>query len=39
LLRDANYAIDEGCTTFAPQFKWLLLRAIAIVRRRDDLKD
>jgi transposase len=39
LLRDANYAIDEGCTTFAPQFKWLLLRAIAIGRRRDDLKD
>ncbi|MBA3811701.1 MAG: IS66 family transposase [Caulobacteraceae bacterium] len=39
LLRDAQYAIDEGDKTFAPAFKALLLRAIAIGRRRDDLKD
>ncbi len=39
LLRDANYAIEEGCTTFAPGFKWLLMRAVAIGRRRAGLKD
>lgn len=39
LLRDATYAMDEGCTGFAPQFKWLLLRAMAIGRRRGDLRD
>jgi transposase len=39
LLRDANYAIEEGCTGFAPEFKWLLLRAISIGRRRPGLKD
>jgi transposase len=39
LLRDANYAIEEGCTGFALEFKWLLLRAISTGRRRPDLKD
>jgi len=39
LLRDTNYAIEEGCTTFAPGFKWLLMRAVAIGRRRAGLKD
>ena len=39
LLRDAQYAIDEGDPVFAPAFKALLLRAIAIGRRREDLKD
>jgi transposase len=39
LLRDANYAIEEGCNGFALAFKWLLLRAISIGRRRPGLKD
>src|ERR1019366_311362 len=39
LLRDAQYAIDEGDTVFAPAFKALLLRAVAIGKRRDSLKD
>jgi transposase len=39
LLRDANYAIEEGCKGFALAFKWLLLRAISIGRRRPGLKD
>lgn len=39
LLRDAQYAIDEGDTVFAPPFKRLLLRAVAIGRRREALKD
>jgi len=39
LLRDSQYAIDEGDTVFAPGFKFLLLRAIAIGQRRADLKD
>jgi transposase len=39
LLRDAQYAIDEGDTGFAPGFKALLLRAVAIGRRREALKD
>jgi transposase len=39
LLRDAQYAIDEGDAAFAPAFKALLLRAIAIGRRRLTLKD
>jgi len=37
LLRDAQYAIDDGDTNFAPGFKALLKRACAIGRRRDDL--
>jgi transposase len=39
LLRDAKYAIEEGDTVFAPGFRWLLLRAVAIGKRRDTLKD
>jgi transposase len=39
LLRDAQYAIDEGDTGFAPDFKRLLLRAVSIGRRREALKD
>jgi transposase len=39
LLRDAQYAIDEGDTAFAPAFKAILLRAVTIGRRRDGLKD
>jgi transposase len=39
LLRDAQYAVDEGDTGFAPGFKRLLQRACAIGRRRDALKD
>lgn len=39
LLRDAQYAIDEGDQSFAPPFKTLLKRAAAIGRRRDGLKD
>ena len=39
LLRDAQYAIEEGDTGFAPGFKALLLRAVAIGRRREALKD
>ena len=39
LLRDAQYAIDAGDKVFAPGFKFLLKRACAIGRRRDDLAD
>jgi transposase len=39
LLRDAQYAIDSGDTSFAPGFKRLLLRAVSIGRRRATLKD
>ena len=39
LLRDAQYAIDAGDQLFAPGFKFLLKRACAIGRRRDDLAD
>jgi transposase len=39
LLRDAKYAIECGDTAFSAQFLWLLLRAIAIGRRRETLKD
>ena len=38
LLRDAKYAIEEGCVVFAPGFRLLLLRAMAIGKRRDRLK-
>ena len=38
-LRDVQYAIDAGDNVFAPVFKRILLRAIAIGRRRPDLKD
>lgn len=36
-LRDCQYAIDAGDTLFAPRMKRLLLRAIAIHRRRHRL--
>ena len=39
LLRDTVYAIECGDTAFSLPFKWLLLRAIAISRRRPGLKD
>ena len=39
ILRDAQYAIDAGDTIFAPGFKFLIKRALAIGRRRDRLKD
>jgi transposase len=39
LLRDAQYAIDCGDAGFSAAFKRLLLRAIAIGRRRDRLRD
>jgi transposase len=39
LLRDAQYVIDWGDNAFGTAFKRLLLRAIAIGRRREDLKD
>jgi transposase len=39
LLRVATYAIECGDTAFSAAFKRLLLRAIAIGRRRDELKD
>jgi transposase len=39
MIRDAQYAIDDGDTVFAPGFKGLLKRACAIGRRRDDLAD
>ncbi len=38
LLRDATYAIEEGDDGFAPGFRFLLLRAVAIGKRRDALK-
>ncbi len=39
LLRDAQYAVDAGDTGFAPGFYKLLQRAVAIGRRRPQLKD
>ena len=39
LLRDATYAIDEGDHRFALGFRFLLLRAVAIGQRRNELKD
>jgi len=39
LLRDAQFAIDCNDTAFAAPLRRLLLRAIAIGRRRDALKD
>jgi transposase len=39
LLRDAKYAADEGDDGFAPDFRFLLLRAVAIGKRGDTLKD
>jgi len=39
LLRDTTYAIEAGDAVFAPTFKRVLLRAIAIGKRREALKD
>src|SRR3954470_12929161 len=39
LLRDTKYAIECGDTAFSAPFRWLLLRAISIGRRREMLKD
>ena len=39
LLRDARYAVECGDIAFSAPFKRLLLRAIAIGRRRNTLKD
>ncbi len=39
LLRDAQYAIDCGDEGFSVALRWLLLRAIAIGRRRNTLRD
>jgi transposase len=39
LLRDAKYAIEAGDTGFTPGFRLLLLRAMAIGKRRETLKD
>ena len=39
LLRDARYAVECGDTAFSAAFQRLLLRAIAIGRRRDALQD
>jgi len=39
LLRDTTFAIEEGDTLFAPGFRLLLLRAVAIGKRRATLKD
>lgn len=39
LLRDAAYAVEEGDQGFALGFRVLLLRAVAIGRRRDTLKN
>ena len=36
---DATYAIECGDTAFSAAFKRLLLRSIAVGRRRDELKD
>ena len=39
LLRDAQYAIDCGDDGFSVAFRRLLLRAVAIARRRDSLRE
>jgi transposase len=39
LLRDAKYAIEDGDTAFSSPFRRLLLRAVAIGRRRETLMD
>lgn len=39
LLRDAAYAVECGDTAFSAPFRLLLLRAVAIGRRRQRLKD
>jgi len=39
LLRDTKYAVEAGDAVFAPTFKRVLLRAVAIGKRREALKD
>jgi transposase len=39
LLRDAKYAVECGDSAFSAPFRRLLLRAVAIGRRRETLKD
>jgi transposase len=39
LLRDTKYAIEAGDTVFAPGFRLVLLRAVAVGKRRASLKD
>lgn len=39
LLRDTKYAVEAGDTLFAPGFRRVLLRAVAIGKRRASLKD
>jgi len=39
LIRDAKYAVENGDTVFSASFRILLLRAMAIGKRRDELKD
>ena len=39
LLRDAKYAVECGDTAFSAPFRLLLLRAVAIGRRRERLQD
>jgi len=39
LLRDTKYAIEAGDTVFAPGLRRVLLRAVAIGKRRASLKD
>jgi len=39
LLRDAKYGVECGDTAFSAPFRWLLLRAMAIGRRRETLAD
>ena len=39
ILRDAQYAIDDGDDAFAPRFKALVASACAIGSRRETLKD
>ena len=39
LLRDAKYVTEAGDTAFSAPFRLLLLRAVAIGRRRDTLTD
>ncbi len=38
-LRDCKYAIEAGDTIFAPRMKALLLRAVVLARRRNNLAD
>ncbi|NBC13388.1 MAG: IS66 family transposase [Gammaproteobacteria bacterium] len=38
-LRDLRYAIEAGDSIFAPKMKILLLRAVVLARRRQDLKE